>query len=362
MAEIPLYYVRFLKPPPEEYVIGQHFTIVWAVESDLGNCAYWESLPIICCLQGCPQLGLRVLDVKKKKQTITTTNPLSRDITVTYDPYQGGGTVTRLVIEQLPGKPLPLGAKENIQFGMFLAPSARSSTTGHSVWQNAYISSSSIWVIPIWSAPIHTTVAKQRHFDTLSGDQAERVLRVNEKRIVRIREDTVQSIARHVWDCGLSMCQFLKEHKNELNFKVLIELGSGTGLVGIYAAEVLRPNKVYLTDLADALEIMQQNVDLMKTKDIVSVRELPWGGVRQEEYKDADLVLLTDVLYNQSSHDVLLDTLDWLLDNKNSRALLSYKERSPEERVFFEKVKQRQWVIERIMPADSIFEFYWLYK
>lgn len=141
-----------------------------------------------------------------------------------------------------------------------------------------------------------------------------------------------------------------------------MNIGSGTGLVGIYAAEVLRPNKVYLTDLADALEIMQQNVDLMKTKDIVSVRELPWGGVRQEEYKDADLVLLTDVLYNQSSHDVLLDTLDWLLDNKNSRALLSYKERSPEERVFFEKVKQRQWVIERIMPADSIFEFYWLYK
>lgn len=137
-------------------------------------------------------------------------------------------------------------------------------------------------------------------------------------------------------------------------------------MVGIYAAELLKPKKVYLTDLADALEIMQQNVDLMESKksDMV-VKELSWGPEKQVEYKDVNLVLLTDVLYNQSSHDLLLETLDWLLDNQDAKALLTYKERNPDEREFFTKVEKRGWKCDRVITDncdDLICEVYWIAK
>lgn len=142
-------------------------------------------------------------------------------------------------------------------------------------------------------------------------------------------------------------------------------IGSGTGLVGIYAAELLKPKKVYLTDLADALEIMQQNVNLMQNESKVDmvVKELSWGPEKLENYADVDLVLLTDVLYNQSSHDLLLDTLDWILDNKGCRALLTYKERNPDEREFFTKVKNRGWKCTRVEGCDELVcEVYWIEK
>lgn len=209
MTNVPLYYIRFLKPPPKEYVVGQHFTIVWTVESDLGDQAYWETVPVTCSLQGCKQLGLRVLNADPKgnnKKKVTAkpyqqqpSTPLSPDVSLVYDPLQGGGMVSKLVVEPLPGKPLPIGTTVSIQLSMILSTSSRTTFTSHSVWQNAYIFQSSIWVLPTWSSPIKTTVSKQRHFESESGDQAERILRVNGNQFIHIREDAVQSIARHVW-------------------------------------------------------------------------------------------------------------------------------------------------------------------
>lgn len=208
MAKVPLYYIRFLKPPPTECYVGQHFTIVWTIESDLGDQAFWETVPVTCSLQGCPQLGLRILnaDPKGNKKKASTkpyqqekSSTLTPDISLAYDPLQGGGIVSKLVVEPLPGKVLPVGTTVSIQLSMILSPGARTTVTGHTIWQNAYMFSSSIWVLPTWSVPMQTTVTKQRHFDSESGDQAERILRVNKNQVIHIREDAVQSIARHVW-------------------------------------------------------------------------------------------------------------------------------------------------------------------
>ncbi|KAK4518445.1 uncharacterized protein ATC70_008663 [Mucor velutinosus] len=369
----PLYYIRFLKPPPTECLVGQHFTIVWTIESDLGDQTCWETVPVSISLEGCSQLGLRELNAdpkgNSKKKAAALAKPymlekvaLAREIPLVFDPLRGGGIVTKVVIEQMPGQPLPIGTIVNIQLGIRLAAAARSGPS-HGIWQHAY-EFQQMWLIPTWSTPIATTVAKQRHGDVKeSGDQAERVLMAHQTKVC-IREDAVQSIARHVWDCGLGMCQFLSESKLDRKYNTMLELGSGTGLVGIYAAELLSPKRVYLTDLPDALEIMQQNVDLMShTKVEVLVKELSWGPEKQNQYSDVDLVLLTDVLYNQGSHDLLLATLDWLLDNDNCRALLTYKERNPDEREFFEKVSQREWKCQRVENYPHLVcEVYWITK
>ncbi|KAI8640839.1 hypothetical protein BD408DRAFT_419126 [Parasitella parasitica] len=204
----PLYYVRFLKPPPKECLVGQPFTIVWTIESDLGDQTCWETVPVCISLEGCPQLGLREssgdLKGSLKKKAGALAKPymldkvaLAREIPLVFDPLRGGGIVTKLVMEQMPGRPLPLNTTVDIQLGIKLAKAARSGPS-HSIWQHAY-EFQSMWIIPTWSAPIAATVAKQRHGDVKeSGDQAERILLANQTRVC-IREDAVQSIARHVW-------------------------------------------------------------------------------------------------------------------------------------------------------------------
>ncbi|KAI7890985.1 uncharacterized protein EV154DRAFT_538148 [Mucor mucedo] len=235
MTQAPLYYIRFLKPPPIDCNVGQHFTIVWTIESDLGDQAFWEPVPVTCSLQGCTQLGLRIMNADPKgnnKKKVSAkpyqqekSLPLTPDVPLVYDPLQGGGIVTKLVVEPLPGKVLPVGTTVSIQLSMILSPAARTTVTSHAIWQNAYMFASSIWLLPTWSVPMQTTVTKQRHFESESGDQAERILRVSKNKVIHIREDAVQSIARHVWDCGLGMCQFLAEQKIDPRYNVFLELG-----------------------------------------------------------------------------------------------------------------------------------------
>ncbi|KAI8336404.1 hypothetical protein EDC96DRAFT_351642 [Choanephora cucurbitarum] len=229
-----IHYIRFLKPPPTECLIGQHFTIVWTIESDLGDQTYWETVPVIISLQGSPQLGLRELTadpkIKSKKKAVfkpyAQTKPgLSTDVSVVFDPMRGGGIVTQLVIEQLPGKPVEIGQQVSIQLCLSLAPVVRSEPTSHPVWHEAYQFQSSLWIVPAWSCPILTTAAKQRHREVSeSSDQAERWIKLPNQRHLQIKEDAVQSIARHVWDCGLGMCQFLFEQAIDTVFDEVVEL------------------------------------------------------------------------------------------------------------------------------------------
>lgn len=206
----PIYYIRFLKPPPTTCLIGQHFTIVWTIESDLGDQSFWETVPVTINVESSARLGLRELNAdpkgNSKKRAQELAKPylkqkvaLAKSIPIVFDPLRGGGVVTKLVIEQLPGQPLAVGTQVDIQLSMTLAPVART-TPSHSIWQEAYQFQSQIWLVPTWSAPITAIAAKQRHTEvSKSGDQAERVIKVNDTSVIHIREDAVQSIARHVW-------------------------------------------------------------------------------------------------------------------------------------------------------------------
>ncbi|KAI8969023.1 hypothetical protein BDF20DRAFT_140950 [Mycotypha africana] len=261
MSTYPLFYLRFLKPPPTDCYVGQHFTIVWTIENDLGDQTYLEPVTVNLSLHTSrvspgnddQQLGLRLLNsnestrTKRKKASpypphdklsSTTATAAKRDITTIFDPFRGGGMVTKLVVEELPlnishkKEPLPLGTKVAVQLSMAL--SNLDTNSSHKVWQGAYPLHSNIWIIPAWSIPITATVVKQRHEKAAkSGNQAERVLCIpcdpHRQQLVRIREDAVQSIARHVWDCGMGMCYFLSEYKLDMDNITILELGKDTG-------------------------------------------------------------------------------------------------------------------------------------
>jgi len=61
-----------------------------------------------------------------------------------------------------------------------------------------------------------------------------------------------------VWDAALVLAKYLELRKEDICGKKIIELGSGTGVVGLAAATL--GADVIVSDLEDNLQLMKQNI------------------------------------------------------------------------------------------------------
>ncbi|KAI9276211.1 hypothetical protein BY458DRAFT_433771 [Sporodiniella umbellata] len=204
----PIYYLRFLKPPPQEYNLGEPFTLVWTIESDLGDVTCFESIPVQCRLETAGKAKL----AHCPKKALGWTEPTDKDITLVFDPFQGGGMVSQFRIEEAvsPGE---------LRLHLFV-----NSSRSHPVWTGAGLYAD-LWLVPVWSRPIAVCKHERRRLAS-GGDQTERKLTLQSGSTLTVCEDAVESIARHVWDCGLGMCQYLQEHLSDFQrYQCLLELG-----------------------------------------------------------------------------------------------------------------------------------------
>ncbi|RAL63452.1 hypothetical protein DID88_003872 [Monilinia fructigena] len=148
------------------------------------------------------------------------------------------------------------------------------------------------------------------------------------------RQETGESIARHIWDAGLVLSSYLSSLRNssasvgslstlekfldtqqDLN---ILELGAGCGIVGITLATLFfdKINKILLTDLPEASEILEKNITTMASKSDASLcsyshQVLDWfeplpEGVRDERW---ELVVVADCTYNPDVVSDLVLTL-----------------------------------------------------
>ncbi|GAB0201386.1 elongation factor Ts, mitochondrial [Grus japonensis] len=85
-------------------------------------------------------------------------------------------------------------------------------------------------------------------------------------------------LAASVWEAALSLCRYLEEQRFDFRGRTVIELGAGTGIVGILAA--LLGGDVTITDQPAALEQIRENVRLNFPPSATvrpQVRSLVWG-------------------------------------------------------------------------------------
>ncbi|KAL7370025.1 hypothetical protein ABVT39_016665 [Epinephelus coioides] len=155
-------------------------------------------------------------------------------------------------------------------------------------------------------------------------------------------------VAAVVWDAAVVMCMYLEMGKVTLKGKAAIELGAGTGLVGIVAA--LLGAKVTITDRAPALDFLSANVKENLPPDSqgsVVVSELTWGvGLDRYPAGGFDLVLGADIVYLENTFVPLLQTLEHLcLDT--TVVLLACKIRYKRDTDFLSMMKQR-FVVEEV--------------
>ncbi|GAB5591534.1 hypothetical protein Unana1_06434 [Umbelopsis nana] len=121
----------------------------------------------------------------------------------------------------------------------------------------------------------------------------------------------------------------------------ILELGAGTGYVGIALARRLSPEcKIYITDLSDVSPLIQQNVDHYRdslTAQVV-VQPLHWGdtehGTRVLEDGDIDLVIVSDCVYFPELFEMLTETLLQVC-SATTKVVIGYKSRSLEKETGF---------------------------
>ncbi|KAJ7667700.1 putative methyltransferase-domain-containing protein [Mycena polygramma] len=156
------------------------------------------------------------------------------------------------------------------------------------------------------------------------------------------------------WPAGEVLARYLvKQGPNNLKNKQILELGSGTGLVGLVAAKL--GGTVRLTDQAPLLNIMRDNVAINKLSSLCTVTELNWGEPISTEIPRPDVVLAADCVYFEPAFPLLVGTLCELVD-EDTEVLFCFKKRRKADRRFFALLKKKfKWEDVPDDPARAIY-------
>ncbi|XP_077131838.1 protein N-lysine methyltransferase METTL21A [Ranitomeya variabilis] len=157
---------------------------------------------------------------------------------------------------------------------------------------------------------------------------------------IRIKQDWRElGVAAVVWDAAVVLCMYIEAGGINLHGRSVIELGAGTGLVGIVAA--LLGADVTLTDRDLAIEFLKSNVHDNLPKALehkVSVKPLTWG-TGLEHFSHFDVILGADIVYLEETFQDLLKTIIHL-SSAHTVILLSCRLRYQRDHNFLDKMRE----------------------
>lgn len=183
---------------------------------------------------------------------------------------------------------------------------------------------------------------------------------------VVIRQLTSQGLSFQLWPAASTFVTLLDNYRRDPSNSPLtatlssltkssplniLELGSGTGVVGIVAAITLSAN-VTVTDLPHVLDNLKFNAEanaevVAKFSGKVHVAPLRWGEADDVELlgQNVDLILASDVVYHDHLYEPLLKTLRLMmttmqLEGKRLIFLMAHLRRWKKESVFFKKARK----------------------
>ncbi|XP_076198510.1 protein N-lysine methyltransferase METTL21A isoform X2 [Aptenodytes patagonicus] len=158
---------------------------------------------------------------------------------------------------------------------------------------------------------------------------------------IRLKQDWRRlGVAAVVWDAAVVLCAYLEMGGIDLRDQSVIELGAGTGLLGIVAT---------LLDRAAALEFLESNVQANLPSELrprAVVKELTWGKDLGNFPPGAfDFILGADIVYLEETFAELLQTLEHLC-SEQTVILLSCRIRYERDHKFLKMLRGRFSVYE----------------
>ncbi|KAI9063383.1 hypothetical protein FKP32DRAFT_1592443 [Trametes sanguinea] len=154
---------------------------------------------------------------------------------------------------------------------------------------------------------------------------------------IKLSVDASPGCGGIAWPAGEVLASYISR-RGSLQGKNVLELGSGTGLVGLVAGKL--GARVWITDQAPLLGIMKQNVSLNGLDSCVSVAELNWGEPIPESLPKPDLILAADCVYFEPAFPLLVKTLADLVHEPSTEVLFCYKKRRKADKRFFTLLKK----------------------
>jgi predicted nicotinamide N-methyase len=111
--------------------------------------------------------------------------------------------------------------------------------------------------------------------------------------------ESFEAIGSRVWDCAPSMARWF-EKGDFVRGKKILELGAGTGLLGL-ACATLGASTVVLTDLPSILPSMQRSIKATGLGSICEARALDWNDADavarlRKDLGPFDMIVASDVL------------------------------------------------------------------
>lgn len=207
---------------------------------------------------------------------------------------------------------------------------------------------------------------------------------------LQVWEGTGSSIAAHVWDAGMVLCGHLaflasddgegesSPERNELG-KLLkstttgqlrvLELGAGCGISSLVLGQLFgaRIGSLEITDLDEAMELVEKNVKLVRDKGEVELEQcstfaLDWGSERDRATAagsgERDLILVSDCTYNVDAVGSLVMALQAVACPAQTLIAVALKRRHEDEVKFFHDMDTNGFVHIRkhvfSMPASKV--------
>ncbi|EDV23494.1 uncharacterized protein TRIADDRAFT_58173 [Trichoplax adhaerens] len=119
---------------------------------------------------------------------------------------------------------------------------------------------------------------------------------------LQIHQAEIGDVGCVVWDAALVLAKYLElgheKGSEDINGKKVIELGAGTGIVGLCAA-IIGAN-VVITDLPQFLPLMQLNIDNNKSSihsGHIEASVLSWNDEIDKLLPLPDYLIMSDVIY-----------------------------------------------------------------
>ncbi|WWC92091.1 uncharacterized protein L201_007045 [Kwoniella dendrophila CBS 6074] len=185
---------------------------------------------------------------------------------------------------------------------------------------------------------------------------------------VRLKVDAGPGCGGIAWPAGEVLSRYIAYRHgidpSHLRNKKILELGSGTGLVGIVAGMLEPTSEIWVTDQSILLDLMEINTELniptnQQGKRNVHVSELNWGddlSLNQIPIKDIDIILAADCVYFEPAFPLLVKTLyDLAPIGKEIEILFCWKKRRKADKRFFAMLKKHfnQFIIEDDKPGEK---------
>ncbi|KAB5562263.1 hypothetical protein PHYPO_G00015910 [Pangasianodon hypophthalmus] len=180
-----------------------------------------------------------------------------------------------------------------------------------------------------------------------------REIEKNDGSVLKVYQYSTGDVGCVVWDAAIVLSKYLETEQfcnsrsgvSTWSSKHMIELGAGTGVVGIMAASL--GANVTVTDLEDLQPLLELNIrenrELLSTGSITA-KVLKWGENVTDFLPHPDYILLADCIYYEQSVVPLVETLK-LLAGPETCVICCYEQRTmgvnPEvEKRFFELLLQ----------------------